>query len=111
SSQGHKVPSSMNPPMLRSDSRSKSYGGGQGHEEYTNTLNDIRRIRSQRLDKQLGTSLRRARQSRIIEGPEAEIGNEGADQKNGDNKDAQYKRRLSQFRVIEDKIGTEEDPN
>lgn len=101
----------MNPPMLRSDSRSKSYGGGQGHEEYANTLNDIRRIRSQRLDKQLGTSLRRARQSRIIEGPEAEFGNEVTDHKNGDNKDNQYKRRLSQFRVIEDKIGTEEDPN
>lgn len=105
SSQGHKVPSLMNPAMLKSDSRSKSYGGNQGHDEYANTLSDIRRFRSQRLDKQLGTSVRRARQSRIIEGPEAETANNNI----GPDGDHLNKRRMSQFRVIEDKIADGEE--
>ncbi|PWW79213.1 RhoGAP-domain-containing protein [Tuber magnatum] len=69
SNEGHKV--ELDPPLLRSDTRSKSYGGEQT-DSYTNTINDIRRLRSTRLDRQLGSSAKKARQSRIIEGPEAD---------------------------------------
>lgn len=64
----------QNVPMLRSDSRSKSYAGErerhQRESSYENTLNDVRRLRSTRLDKHLSSSLRKARTSRIMDGPE-----------------------------------------
>ncbi|KAI4596224.1 hypothetical protein KJ359_005731 [Pestalotiopsis sp. 9143b] len=61
-------------PMLTSDSRSKSYAGAerdrhQRESSYESTLNDVRRLRSTRLDKHLSSSLRKARGSRIIDGP------------------------------------------
>lgn len=70
SSGGHGEKS--NPPMLRSDSRSKSYAGRTSAEEtsYEQTLGDIRRLRSTRMDKQLSSATKRARTSRIIVGPE-----------------------------------------
>ncbi|KAI0022202.1 rho-type GTPase-activating protein [Xylariomycetidae sp. FL0641] len=62
------------PGMLRSDSRSKSYTGErdrhQRESSYESTLNDVRRLRSTRLDKHLSSSLRKARTSRIMDGPE-----------------------------------------
>lgn len=112
SSEGYKIGGSA-PGLLRSDTRSKSYGGhgeqgGQigphgteGHNEsYVDTLENIRRFRSQRLDKQLTNPARKARQSRIIEGPEADFIKEGE----GENEMVSTKqRRASQFRVVEDK--------
>ncbi|KAI8632088.1 RhoGAP-domain-containing protein [Xylariaceae sp. FL1651] len=71
--------------MLRSDSRSKSYNGGERHQRessYENTLNDVRRLRSTRLDKHLSSSLRKARTSRIMDGPDGygiRPGSAGAD--------------------------------
>lgn len=86
--------------MLRSDSRSKSYGGEQA-ESYTNTLNDIRRLRSTRLDKQLGdSSARKARQSRIIEGPQADSVRPGSAE-GPRNK----RRETGGFRIVEDNFG------
>ncbi|KAI1383191.1 RhoGAP-domain-containing protein [Hypoxylon trugodes] len=74
------------PGMLRSDSRSKSFGGErerhQRESSYENTLNDVRRLRSTRLDKHLSSSLRKARTSRIMDGPEGRSvrpGSAGAD--------------------------------
>ncbi|KAI1501748.1 rho-type GTPase-activating protein [Biscogniauxia marginata] len=62
------------PAMLRSDSRSKSFAGErerhQRESSYESTLNDVRRLRSTRLDKHLSSSLRKARTSRIMDGPE-----------------------------------------
>jgi hypothetical protein len=73
-------------PRLRADSRSKSYAGGeaQHHREssYESTLNDVRRLRSTRLDKHLSSSFRKARTSRIMDGPEgssARPGSSGAE--------------------------------
>ena len=68
-------------------------------EAYTNTVNDIRRLRSTRLDKQLGgSSARKARQSRIIEGPEADSVRPGSSE--GLSRDR--RRGTSQFRIVED---------
>ncbi|KAI0397868.1 RhoGAP-domain-containing protein [Xylariaceae sp. FL0594] len=61
--------------MLRSDSRSKSYDNGERHQRessYENTLNDVRRLRSTRLDKHLSSSFRKARTSRIMDGPDGQ---------------------------------------
>ncbi|KAJ9142073.1 Rho-type GTPase-activating protein 1 [Pleurostoma richardsiae] len=61
-------------PLLRSDTRSKSYAGERAEHRressYENTLNDVRRLRSTRLDKHLSTSFRKARASRLIDTPE-----------------------------------------
>ncbi|KAK2769071.1 rho GTPase activator [Colletotrichum kahawae] len=61
-------------PYLNSDNRSKSYAGDQREHNressYENTLNDVRRLRSTRLDKHLSSSFRKARTSRIMDGPE-----------------------------------------
>ncbi|KAI1382170.1 RhoGAP-domain-containing protein [Hypoxylon crocopeplum] len=74
SADGHRVSADGSPVLLRSDSRSKSYGGDrerhQRESSYENTLNDVRRLRSTRLDKHLSSSLRKARTSRIMDGPE-----------------------------------------
>ncbi|OTB08858.1 hypothetical protein M426DRAFT_163027 [Hypoxylon sp. CI-4A] len=69
-----RAPTDDNPAMPRSDSRSKSVSGErerhQRESSYENTLNDVRRLRSTRLDKHLSSSLRKARTSRIMDGPE-----------------------------------------
>ena len=75
SNQGHRVSpkGSADPPLLRSNTRSKSYAGSTRREQspsYEQTLGDIRRLRSTRMDKQVSTTNRRARKSRIIDGPE-----------------------------------------
>lgn len=101
SSEGHKL--GGDPPLLRSESRSKSFGGEQT-EAYTNTVNDIRRLRSTRLDRQLAGSSagRKARQSRIIEGPEADSVLPGGAE------DTTQSRRQSTFRIVEDRDITPE---
>lgn len=60
------------PPFLSSDIRSKSYAGmgeKETHREstYENTLNEVRRLRSTRLDRHLSTSVRQARSSRVMD--------------------------------------------
>ncbi|KAI1208830.1 RhoGAP-domain-containing protein [Annulohypoxylon truncatum] len=66
----------------RSDARSKSAGGErerhQRESSYENTLNDVRRLRSTRLDKHLSSSLRKARTSRIMDGPEGRSARPGS---------------------------------
>ncbi|PHH69315.1 hypothetical protein CDD80_6833 [Ophiocordyceps camponoti-rufipedis] len=60
------------PPFLNSDARSKSYAGaGKDHQHrestYENTLNEVRRLRSTRLDRHLSSSVRQARTSRVMD--------------------------------------------
>ncbi|KAI5817133.1 hypothetical protein BZA77DRAFT_245702 [Pyronema omphalodes] len=101
SSEGHK--SGLDPPLLRSESRSKSYGGEQV-EAYTNTVNNIRRLKSTRLDKQLsGTTARKARQSRIIEGPTADSVRPGSSE--GPPRDR--RRETGHFKIVEDSFGSD----
>ncbi|KAF2465060.1 rho-type GTPase-activating protein-like protein [Lindgomyces ingoldianus] len=81
SSQGHRLGnagSDLEPPLLRSDTRSKSFGGSSAADaqasstaNYEQTMTDIKRLRSTRLDKHLSSTMKRARTSRIIDGPEA----------------------------------------
>ncbi|OAA64861.1 Rho GTPase-activating protein domain protein [Cordyceps fumosorosea ARSEF 2679] len=68
-------------PSLGADNRSKSYsatGDREHHREstYENTLNEVRRLRSTRLDRHLSSSVRHARTSRVMDtdgrGPRAE---------------------------------------
>lgn len=73
---GLRAGTDRNAPMLTADSRSKSYAGGerdrhQRESSYESTLNDVRRLRSTRLDKHLSSSLRKARTSRVMDGPDA----------------------------------------
>lgn len=79
SNSGHRVSPAgsepaAEPPLLRSDTRSKSYTGHNNDKatpsSYEQTLGDIRRLRSTRLDKHLSNTMKRARTSRIMDGPE-----------------------------------------
>jgi hypothetical protein len=86
SREGHRLSGQLDPPLLRSDTRSKSYGGSAEQNprdsSYENTLNDVRRLRSTRMDKHLSQSIRKARTSRVIDGPEGRSvrpGSSGAD--------------------------------
>lgn len=62
---------------MRQDTRSKSFGGQSSSDaqaanaNYEQSMTDIKRLRSTRLDKHLSQTMKRARQSRIIDGPEA----------------------------------------
>lgn len=64
---------------LQSDPMSKTYTGERDHRRessYENTLNDVRRLRSTRLDKHLSASFRKARASRLMDdGTEGGQGN------------------------------------
>lgn len=92
-------PDDLGPP-LRSDTRSRSYNSGEQSEAYRNTVRDIKRLRSTRLDRALGSSARRARQSKIIEGPEAESVRPSSP---GGSPGPYTTKRQSTFKIIEDK--------
>jgi hypothetical protein len=96
SSEGHRLSVQAEPPLLRSDTRSKSYGGpideAPGPSSYENTLNDVRRLRSTRMDKHLSSTIKKARTSRIMDGPEGRSvrpGSAGAD--GSDTRDGGFK--------------------
>ncbi|PVH91617.1 rho-type GTPase-activating protein-like protein [Periconia macrospinosa] len=81
SSEGHRLgdaSADLHPAHLRQDARSKSFGGQSSNEaqnnsnaNYEQSMTDIKRLRSTRLDKHLSQTMKRARASRIIDGPEA----------------------------------------
>lgn len=91
SSEGHRV-GPADPPLLRSDTRSKSHGGHVDENptpsSYENTLNDVRRLRSTRMDKHL-SSTKKARMSRIMDGQDSRetapgaAGPEGSEMRSG----------------------------
>jgi hypothetical protein len=92
SREGHRIPGETEPALLTSESRSKSFGGNTDDaprdSSYENTLNDVRRLRSTRMDKHLSSTIRKARTSRIMDGPEGRTarpgsgGADGSDSKN-----------------------------
>ncbi|KFX97555.1 hypothetical protein V495_04306 [Pseudogymnoascus sp. VKM F-4514 (FW-929)] len=96
SQEGHRVgeSSEQHPAALTQDSRSKSYGGtseeNPRESSYENTLNDVRRLRSTRMDKHLSSTIKKARTSRIMDGPESRsvrpgsAGADGSDTRNAD---------------------------
>jgi hypothetical protein len=87
SREGHRLSGDGEPPLLRSETRSKSYGGpvdGNPRESsYENTLNDVRRLRSTRMDKHLSSTIKKARTSRIMDGPEGRSARPGSAGANG----------------------------
>ena len=63
---------SLEPPRLGPDTRSKSYSAPSDvahrrESSYENTLNDVRRLRSTRLDRHLSSSVRQSRTSRVMD--------------------------------------------
>jgi hypothetical protein len=95
SREGHRLPAEAEPALLRSDTRSKSYGGNADDNRgssYENTLNDVRRLRSTRMDKHLSTSIKKARTSQILGDPTSRSvrpGSAGAD--GSDSRNAEFK--------------------
>ncbi|KAK4237858.1 hypothetical protein C8A03DRAFT_15635 [Achaetomium macrosporum] len=64
------------------EGRSGAYGGEHAHHHressYESALNDVRRLKSTRLDKHLSSSFRKARTSRILDGPESSSARPGS---------------------------------
>ncbi|KJX95929.1 rho-GTPase-activating protein [Zymoseptoria brevis] len=96
--------STENPGLLRSNTRSRSYAGrtpaprNQAYEDsMEDTMGDIRRLRSTRMDKHLSNATRKARTSRIIDGPE---GMRPGSADGGDGR-----RRTGTFQIVEDREG------
>lgn len=100
SSEGHRLQSQAEPPQLTSENRSKSFGDTTNEtpkqSSYENTLNDVRRLRSTRMDKHLSSTIRKQRTSRILDdGPNGEPGPAG----NGRN---------NEFQIVEERDGNGE---
>lgn len=84
--------------------RSRTYpGAGERNynreSTYENTLNDVRRLRSTRLDKHLSSSFKKARASRVMDGPEGRSVRPGSPA--GDN----TRRPDHDLRIVEDRGG------
>ena len=76
SNDGHRIGTQqLEAPLLRSNTRSKSYTASSSNDQnvssYEQTVGEMKRLRSTRLDKTLSTTIKKARTSRIIEGPQA----------------------------------------
>lgn len=105
SNDGHRLQPSgqADPPLLRSSSRSKSYGSvtptAQGASSYEQTVGEMKRLRSTRMDKHLSTTIKKARTSRILDGPEGRSTRPGS-------AGAEGEQRNNDFRIVEDR-----DPN
>lgn len=102
SNEGHRIPSQQDEPtLLRSDTRSKSYGGNADdnprESTYEDTLNDIRRLRSTRMDKHLSSTIKKARTSRIMDGPEGSSARPGSAGADGSDK------RNPGFQIVEER--------
>lgn len=91
-----------NPHLLRSNTRSKSYAGRSGatrnlaETSYEDTMGDIRRLRSTRMEKTLSNAGRHARTSRIIDGPD------GVRPGSAGEADTS-RRRTGTFQIVEDR--------
>ncbi|KAL8824911.1 MAG: hypothetical protein Q9170_008002 [Blastenia crenularia] len=104
SNEGHRVGPSgqLQPPLLRSQSRSKSYAGtstldDKGGSSYEQTVGEMKRLRSTRMDTQLSSNLKKARTSRILDGPEAHSIRPGSSGNDGSGKKSQG------FHIVEDR--------
>ncbi|CAG8983598.1 hypothetical protein HYALB_00004618 [Hymenoscyphus albidus] len=92
SKEGHRL-AENDTALGRSNTRSKSFGGTADDQpresSYESTLNDVRRLRSTRMDKHLSSTIKKARTSRIMDGPEGRsvrpgsAGADGSDPRNG----------------------------
>ena len=101
SNEGHRLTEENEPPLLRSDTRSKSYGGpvdsNVRDNSYENTLNDVRRLRSTRMDQRLSSTIKKARTSRIMDGPEGRSVRPGSAGTDGNDS------RKNGFQIVEER--------
>ena len=105
SNEGHRVNQSgqLDPPLLQTSSRSKSYAGtastaaDNNASSYEQTVGEMKRLRSTRMDTQLSTNMKTARASRILDGPEARTTRPGSAGADGSD------RRANGVRIEEDK--------
>jgi hypothetical protein len=87
----------------KSNTRSNSYAGrsgGERHQDessYEDTMGNIRRLRSTRMEKQLSNATRKARTSRIIDGPEAVRPDQA------DGAEGSKRRKTGTFQIVEDR--------
>ncbi|KAK4545738.1 hypothetical protein LTR36_002692 [Oleoguttula mirabilis] len=103
SREGHTPASESGPPgLLHSNTRSRSYAGRSGStrkqadSSYEDTMGDIRRLRSTRMDKHLSNAGRHPRTSTIIDGPEGiRTGSADGDKSN--------RRQTGTFQIVEDR--------
>ncbi|KAG8631545.1 hypothetical protein KVT40_000685 [Elsinoe batatas] len=98
SQQGHRVaPDGKLSPRLLQNTRSKSYTGSspsdQQSQSYEQALGDIKRLRSTRMDKQLSSTNRKARTSRVIDAPDA---------MSPGSPDKLEQRRTGAFQIVDD---------
>lgn len=114
SREGHAGEAAAGAPLMRSATRSRSYAGrSAGESGYEDTMGDIRRLRSTRMEKQLSNATRKARTSRIIDGPEAMRpgsagdGSGGAPGEQQQHQQSQQsrggRRRTGTFQIVEDR--------
>lgn len=103
SNEGHRINhgGQLEPTLLRSTSRSKSYGdtsaAQQSNSSYEQTVGEMKRLRSTRLDTQLSSTMKKARTSRIIDGPEGRSIRPGSAGVDGSDE------KKHGFQIIEDK--------
>ena len=69
----------------------------QPGSSYTQTVTEMKRLRSTRMDTQLSTNLKKARTSRILDGPEAQSIRPGSAGNDGS------KRKTQGFQIVEDR--------
>lgn len=87
----------------RGDARNSMIGDSKPREpsSYENTLNDVRRLRSTRLDKHLSSSFRKARTSRVMDGPEGSSVRPGS---SGGENGAANGTRGPGLQIVEDRV-------
>ncbi|KAK3902407.1 hypothetical protein C8A05DRAFT_33886 [Staphylotrichum tortipilum] len=101
------IPSSLDDPTGDGSSHAERSGQASGgqyprhHREssYESALNDVRRLKSTRLDKHLSSSVRRARTSRILDGPESSSARPGSAGGGGDGGQSRG------FQIVEEERG------
>ena len=90
------------PPLLRSATRSRSYAGVAEDEpdgSYEQRLGDIRRLRSTRMEQRLNSTSKKARRSRIVDGPEESRARDDEATAGSDG----YDLRKHNFHIVEDR--------
>ena len=96
-SEGHRVSGAAHPKL---SSRSKSYAGepreGQAESSFEETVGEMKRLRSTRNERTLSTTYRKARASRILDGPTGvRPGSAGADGSDGKHR--------NNFQIVEER--------
>ncbi|CAD6505579.1 BgTH12-01069 [Blumeria graminis f. sp. triticale] len=87
--EGRRTQPTADPTLLHSDMRSKSHAGDAMQQKvsssYEKTLNDVRRLRSTRMDQRLSSTIRKGKTSRITESSDSRNSSEPTADGSNDN--------------------------